>query len=804
MFRVGIGKEDITGPVAGLNLMGFVHAPQIGSGLNDRLYCRAFYISASESDSNEHLLLVHTDLMSISLRLRQRIISKLEEQYGNFINSRSVVIHSQHTHSTPGGLHPDLVYYFASLGFSLNHFNFITDRILSCIDQALDSSNIFTSKIYFSSLKLPNVGRNRSPEAFKENLDSLKKEFLKLNKNNKREVMSILRIVKWPENVTKSVLTFFPIHTTSFYKENHMISGDNKGFAQYLIETKYNITAAFFQTEAGDVSPNMADDPKNDIFKHLHADYIESCEISGKQQAEGVEKVLRGEIKETELDPELGSRLSYFNFGEHCPGVSGISTLAGTEDGRGTLCVNEGMNETTVEPSLSFKYLKDWFCVAQARYLIKLLITNPAMGRGQSYEYVTHKKALRSRTQRWKDFIVDSFLDFDANIFKVENEGNLTCQQPKILAGNEKSFKESFVPNILPLQILRLGNLILPTLPFEVTSMAGHLIRKSLQNEFRATGTGDEVYVEILAISNGYSQYLTTEPEFKAQHYEGASTLFGKNQLHLIISEYEKLAQAMNTNSEYGKSSEKNEFLKKIKEIPENEQEFDDSQTSLIFDEVMHSINSKLDIMAKPGFRPFESSKLGDVKSDVHLTTLDLLSKDEQHRQKMKASFHCVFPGNSQRVVKSFCNVLKGKTGNEIFLTDSDWNVRFVFKNEYFIHDICTCEWLVHNSKEHFDIADDFYRLQFNGAFVDEDVGEKLATNDEIKFFSGTSSPFKIINGGHEISFDDITRLSGNLVTDDYQIYIRNEVLVVITLVTILALRCLVKCCWKSKNADFA
>jgi len=62
------------------------------------------------------------------------------------------------------------------------------------------------------------------------------------------------------------ILNWFAVHGTSMNNTNVLISGDNKGYASYLMEKHYNgndtlagkgaFVAAFASTNLGDVSPN--------------------------------------------------------------------------------------------------------------------------------------------------------------------------------------------------------------------------------------------------------------------------------------------------------------------------------------------------------------------------------------------------------------------------------------------------------------------------------------------------------------------------------------------------------------------
>ena len=90
-------------------------------------------------------------------------------------------------------------------------------------------------------------------------------------------------------------LNWFAVHGTSMNYHNRLISGDNKGYAAYLVEqqhgTRYTgkpeFVAAFAQSNAGDVTPNLnlnnTGPGKTDT---------ESTRIIGARQAREAEKLL--------------------------------------------------------------------------------------------------------------------------------------------------------------------------------------------------------------------------------------------------------------------------------------------------------------------------------------------------------------------------------------------------------------------------------------------------------------------------------------------------------------------------------
>jgi hypothetical protein len=82
--------------------------------------------------------------------------------------------------------------------------------------------------------------------------------------------------------------------------------------------------------------------------------------------------------------------------------------------------------------------------------------------------------------------------------------------------------KLHIVPEIAPLQIIRIGDLVtFAALPVEATTETG----RRLRDDFKEL-TGSR-FASVIAVANEYISYTATEEEYRAQHYEGAMTLYG-------------------------------------------------------------------------------------------------------------------------------------------------------------------------------------------------------------------------------------------------------------------------------------
>lgn len=79
-------------------------------------------------------------------------------------------------------------------------------------------------------------------------------------------------------------------------------------------------------------------------------------------------------------------------------------------------------------------------------------------------------------------------------------------------------------PRVLPVQVLRIGDVTLVGLPFEVTVEAGRRVEAAVAGRLAADGAGRVV---VTSVANEYAGYCTTPEEYDEQRYEGGHTLYG-------------------------------------------------------------------------------------------------------------------------------------------------------------------------------------------------------------------------------------------------------------------------------------
>lgn len=464
-YRFGLGKADITGEAAEVGMMGYSSLEQKTAGIHMRQWARAFVIE--EAASGRRLVYVNTDLGMIFQAVHLKVLARLKAKYPGVYDENNVMLAATHTHSGPGGFSHYAMYNLSVLGFQEKTFNAIVDGIVRSIERA--QARLQPGRLFYGSGELRNASRNRSL------LSHLKNPDIAGYEDGIDSQMSVLSFVD-ANGELAGAISWFPVHSTSMTNANHLISPDNKGYASYHwehdVSRKSGFVAAFAQTNAGNLSPNLNLKPGSGPFDN---EFDNTREIGLRQFAKAYE--IAGQAQEEVLG-ELDSRFRFVDFTrlpirpeftdgqprQLCTAAIGTSLAAGsTEDGPGPLGLDEGNN-----PFLS------------------------ALG---------------------------------GLLTGVPPQELVQCQAEKtILAdtGNKKPYP--WTPTVLPIQMFRIGQLELLGAPAEFTVMAGVRIRRAVQAASEAAGIRHVVFN---GYANAYASYVTTREEYAAQEYEGGSTLYG-------------------------------------------------------------------------------------------------------------------------------------------------------------------------------------------------------------------------------------------------------------------------------------
>ncbi|MEU6626017.1 neutral/alkaline ceramidase [Streptomyces litmocidini] len=486
-YLVGRGISDITGAAAESGMMGYSAIGQQTSGIHQRLRARAFVIV--DPASGNRIAWCNTDQGLLPFAVFHEVLARLTATHGTTYTEQNVSLSATHTHAGPGGCTHDLAYNLSIGGFQQQNFDAVVSGIVEAIAAA--HADLKPGTITLGRGELADASVNRSRPAFELNPQTDKDVFpLGID-----PTMTVLRFRQGHTDV--GAISWFPTHGTSMTNTNTLISGDNKGYAAYAWEhdtagVRYlddtpGFVAAFPQTNAGDMSPNLDLRPGSGPTE----DEFENTRIIGLRQCTTAQQIHAGAA--TPISGGIDSRLRYVDMsqvqvdGRYTPdgqthhtssGVIGLSTLAGSiEDGPGI----PGLFEGTPSP------------------LAPLI------------------EQINSAVPQW-------LADEQAPKTSVLPSGLLQA-----------------TPDVLPLQLLKIGQLYLIGGPAEYTIVAGLRIRRTVAEELGVPLEN----VLMQGYTNGYSQYVTTPEEYEGQQYEGASTLFGKYTTPAYQQEFAKLASAL-------------------------------------------------------------------------------------------------------------------------------------------------------------------------------------------------------------------------------------------------------------------
>ncbi len=92
-------------------------------------------------------------------------------------------------------------------------------------------------------------------------------------------------------------------------------------------------------------------------------------------------------------------------------------------------------------------------------------------------------------------------------------------------------------PRVLPLQLLRIGELHLLGAPFEITVETGRRVAGAV-----AQSLGLGATVAVSSVANEYCGYCATAEEYELQHYEGGHTLHGPQSAAWLVAQAARLA----------------------------------------------------------------------------------------------------------------------------------------------------------------------------------------------------------------------------------------------------------------------
>ncbi|WDK08850.1 neutral/alkaline non-lysosomal ceramidase [Colletotrichum graminicola] len=521
-YLVGAGKADITGPVVEVGFAGYADLSQVGTGLRQRIHSRAFIVGDVNNPSDRFVYLV-MDTQSGDTAVRKGIIEGVQalgSEYSVY-NKNNIAVTGTHSHSGPGAWFNYLLPQITSLGFDKQSYQAIVDGAVLSIKRAHES--LTEGYLDVGTAEVADGSINRSLWAYLANPESERAKY----SSSTDTTITLLRLQRASDGKNIGLLTWYPVHGTSILQNNTHVAGDNKGVAAYLLEKDLasdasaapGFVAGFSQANVGDTTPNVlgawCDDGsgqqcslenstcadgksqschgRGPAFDKLDLG-ISSCYEIGRRQYAGAKSGYNA--LESSSTPIVGTSvksfhffhdMSFYNFtradgtvAQTCPAALGYSFAAGTSDGPG------------------------------------------------AFDFTQADSGKPDASPVWA--VVSGLL-------RTPTAEQAACQQPKpvLLDVGEITVPYAWSPNIVDIQMLRVGQLVIVVAPGEATTMSGRRWKDAVKEAAR-TIVDDEPLVVLGGPANTYAHYIATPEEYGIQRYEGASTLFGPNTLPAYIN----------------------------------------------------------------------------------------------------------------------------------------------------------------------------------------------------------------------------------------------------------------------------
>lgn len=506
-YLVGAAKADITGPAAETGMFGYA-VKQVVTGLNDRLYSRAFIIAEAKPSDQNRIVYVSADMGAMFTAVKLEVIKRLQEEFGSLYTDENVMLTATHTHVGNGGYSHQKLYQMASqddtlAGYSQQTFEAIVDGIVRSIKQA--HNNLTPGKLSLAQGKLAAATRNRSLAAYYANPEA--KDF----DSSVNEVMTHLRLDA-ADDTPLGLINWFAIHPTSFSNQFTHLSADNKGYAQLGMEAKLrqqqnpNFVAAFANADEGDVVASGGNANSASGYEGSQNEWENVIRDGSLQLQKAAELWEQGKPVSGPID----TRARWVN-------------LAGYE-------VNEAFTQGAGPQKL---------CVPARGYSFAAGGENGPANIPGIYEGMTKDTlSITDKVNKRDTSILGSATRTAFGVVAAIGQDECQAEKPVLLPTG----KLGWVNNQQPVQLMRIGNLGLIAIPGEPTTMVGRHLRQAVAKELAPVGVDTFV---IAGLANNYSGYVTTRAEYAQQHYEGASTEFGPYQASAYEQEYVQLAQAM-------------------------------------------------------------------------------------------------------------------------------------------------------------------------------------------------------------------------------------------------------------------
>ncbi|WP_089606037.1 neutral/alkaline non-lysosomal ceramidase N-terminal domain-containing protein [Acinetobacter piscicola] len=538
MYMVGWSKQEISIQPKGYAMFGYGMWTHRADKKRTALFARTF--SIRDVNEVQPILICCLDFGCITHAMRSGVVEVLKQKLTERFDEQQLVLMATHTHSGPGGCAYEALYNMPTPGFVPEHLNAVVEAVVKSVLLAIETEQ--KTEIRYSTGQFDEntpVAWNRALKSYNRNPDVVQRDIHETHLALNRE-MQLLGFYR--QQQLCGLISLFGVHATCLGNKLNAYDGDNKGYAatfteQYLAAQGIDQPVAIFaQASAGDVSPHFhgknQDAVRNKIQGEAEYQYAQQ---NGRYQSDLAIQALSSSSQT--LEGKLDAVLSYVDLSqveiptEFSKGIKnaktsaachGVAFFGGTPvDGKGAA------KPITMAMSLLSKQVR------------KKRLANP-----NAPDYDKYHALYASQFP--KDIILESP---DNQLLGKGLDVQPSFLDPLIREMNRQvkagAIQHSpLVPSVVPLQILKLGQLLLICCPGEITTTSAQRVIQTVYQSVQGNLSTNKVW--LVSYCNDYMGYITTNEEYQQQAYEGGHTLYGQWTLAAVQYKFQGLATQIN------------------------------------------------------------------------------------------------------------------------------------------------------------------------------------------------------------------------------------------------------------------
>ncbi len=493
VLRAGAGQADLTPPQTGYFLGGWTRADRVAQGQSTRLYANTLVLQRG----TRKVALIAAELFAVPAGLQEDVARKVADLG---YTRDGVLLAASHTHSGPGGYFPNPTYNTAAPSAET-----LTDPMsfIRLVDPPPADVQLYSFLVDQIAASVRAADADRAPAALGWGRATL------TGIAENRSIEAHLR------NHGIDV----PVRTGS-------AAMDPDGI-EHTIDPSVDVLRVDKLVRRRGRRVHVPIGAWSNFANHGTVVHSDLQVYSGDHHATAW-RLFAAKVRRVAKVPARQVIVNVFpnsNEGDQTAGIAHVgpaaATFVGGAEAAAMFRAWKGVKRMSRTPALDVRWTRSCFCG-------RMTATGPVASKGaEGLGFITGSEEGHGAL----------------HIEQVSFEG-VTSPASDPVQGNRVTIPIGNPPPAVPLSVLRVGTGAIAAVPGEATKEAGARLGDAVLRELRPVGVDRVV---IAGLAGDYIQYVTTPEEYGAQSYEGATTLYGRNEGTFLQERFSELGLALRT-----------------------------------------------------------------------------------------------------------------------------------------------------------------------------------------------------------------------------------------------------------------